>query len=127
MTTFAFNSSTGVLSGQTIQPSNTLGTTGFICGIAYLPDAVAVNTQIGGRITDVSGNGVGRVVVQLSSMDGMTNLTAITNPFGYYNFPAVLTGTTYTLTPSRKETSFTPPSITFSHTGDVTNQDFMAN
>lgn len=126
VTTFAFDPATGILSGQTVQTSNTLGTTGAINGIGYLPDAVAVNAQIGGRITDAGGNGVGNVVVQLTSMDGMTNLTAITSPFGYYNFPSVTTGATYTLTPSRKAYSFTPTSITFTHTGDVTSQNFTA-
>jgi len=124
-TTFAFSTSTGVLSGQTVQASNTMGTTGAINGIGYLPDATAVNAQIGGRITDAGGNGVGNVIVRLTSMDGMTNLFAITSPFGYYNFPTVLTGTTYTLTPSRKGYSFTPPSLTFTHTGDATNQNFV--
>lgn len=126
VTTFSVNTSSGALTSNGVLPSNTLGTTGAINGCGYQPDAVAVNAQIGGRITDASGNGVGRVVVQLTSMDGMTNLTAMTNPFGYYNFPAVLTGSTYTLTPMRKGTSFTPPSITFSHSGDATNQNFTA-
>jgi hypothetical protein len=125
VTTFSVNSSTGVLSSLGSQPSNTLGTAGAINGIGYLPDAIAaVNAQIGGRITDKGGNGVGKVVVQLTG--GSVSLIAITNPFGYYNFPEVLTGSTYTLTPSHKVYSFTPPSITFSHTGDVTNQDFTA-
>lgn len=126
VTKFAIETATGILSHQTVQPSNTLGTVGAINGIGYLPDSVAVNAQIGGRITDASGSGVGKVVVKLTSMDGMTNLTAITNPFGYYNFPAVLTGSTYTLTPMYKIYTFTPPSITFSHTGDATNQNFTA-
>ena len=100
-----------------------MGATGAVNGIGYLPDAVAVNAQIGGRITDAGGNGVGGVIVRLTG--GSEELTAITNPFGYYNFPAVLTGATLTLTPSRKGYSFTPPTITFSHTGDVTNQNFV--
>jgi 6-phosphogluconolactonase (cycloisomerase 2 family) len=126
VTTFSVNTSTGVLSSLGSQASNTLGTVGAINGCGYLPDVVAVNAQIGGRVTDAGGNGVGKVIVQLTSMDGMTNLIARTNPFGYYNFPAVLTGSSYTLTPSRKVHNFTPPSITFKLTGDVTNQDFTA-
>ena len=122
ISTFAFNTSTGALGTPTVQTSNTMGTTGAVNGIAYLPDAVAVNAQIAGRITDAGGNGVGGVIVRLTG--GSEELTAITSPFGYYNFPAVLTGATLTLTPSRKGYSFSPPSITFSHTGDVTNQNF---
>lgn len=122
VTTFSVNSSTGVLSNLGSLPSNTLGTVGAINGCGYLSDVVAVNAQIGGRITDKGGNGVGKVVVQLTG--GPATLISITNPFGYYNFPAVLTGSSYTLTPSGKGYSFTPPSITFDHTGDVSDRDF---
>ena len=124
VTTFSVNTSTGALTSLGVQASNTLGTVGAINGIGYLPDAVAVNAQVGGRITDANGNGVGKVQVHLSSMDGSVQLNAITSPFGYYNFPGVLTGTTYTLTPSSKRYSFSPPSITFSHTGDVADKNF---
>ena len=127
VTTFSVNTSTGALTQTNVQPSNTLGTVGAINGIGYLGDAAAVNAQVGGRVTDVNGRGVGRVSVQLSDAGGTTILSVLTSPFGYYNFPAVLTGSTYTLTPTRKGTTFTPPSITFSHTGDVTNQNFVAN
>jgi 6-phosphogluconolactonase len=122
VTRFAINPATGVLSGVTSQPGNTLGTTGAINGIGYLPDTIVANAQIGGRITDAGGQGIGKVTVELSG--GKTTLTALTNPFGYYNFPAVLTGTTYTLTPRRKGYSFTPPSIMVNHTGDVTDRNF---
>ena len=124
VTTFSINTSTGVLTNLGSQASNTLGTVGAINGSGYLPDAVVINAQIGGRITDAGGNGVGGVIVRLTG--GAEELTAITSAFGYYNFPAVATGATYTLTPSRKSFTFTPPSITFSHTGDAINQDFTA-
>lgn len=124
VTTFAFNPSTGVLSGQIVQPSNTLGTAGFICGIGYLPRPNSPIAVVAGRVTDSGGNGVGNVTLRLTG--GTGELTAITNPFGYYSFGAIPTGSTHTLTPSRKGYSFTPPSITFNHTIDVTNQDFTA-
>jgi 6-phosphogluconolactonase len=127
VTRFAFDTSTGVLSGQTVQPSNTLGTVGAINGIGYLSDSAPVaSAQVGGRITNEAGVGLAKVIVRLTSMDGMTTLSAITSPFGYYNFTAVPTGATYTVTPFRKGYSFTPPSITFSHVGDATDQNFVA-
>ena len=126
VTSFSVNSSTGVLTSLGLQPSNTLGTTGAINGCGYLPDAVVSNAAIGGRITDVNGNGVPKVIVRLTSMDGMTPLQALTNGFGYYSFSGISTGATYTLTPIRKGYNFTPPSITFVHTNDATNQNFMA-
>lgn len=125
VTKFAIDPPTGTLSGQAVQPSNTLGTVGAINGIGYLPDALASNAQIGGRITDAAGIGIGKVYVQLASMDGMTHLLALTNPFGYYNFPAVLTGTTYTITPIRKAYTFSPTSIVRNHTGDATDVNFI--
>ena len=123
---FAFNTSTGVLGAPAVQASNTMGSTGAVNGIAYFAPAATSNAQIGGRIVDGSGNGVGKVIVRLTSMDGMTNTRTTTNPFGYYLFPSVATGSTYTLTPFKKTATFTPPSITFSHTGDATNQNFTA-
>jgi 6-phosphogluconolactonase (cycloisomerase 2 family) len=125
VTKFTMDPATGILSGQTVQPSNTLGTVGAINGIGYLPDALAVNAQIGGRITDAAGIGIGKVFVQLTSMDGMTRLSAVTSPFGYYNFSQVITGTTYTITPFRKGYTFSPTSIVRNHTGDATDLNFI--
>lgn len=122
VTKFEVNSTTGVLFSQIVQPSNTLGTAGFICGIAYLRSVDSVIGEVAGRITDSSGSGIGKVAVRLTG--GSEDRTTITNPFGYYRFAAVPTGTPYTLTPSRKGYSFTPPSLTFSHVGNVTNLDF---
>ena len=122
---FAVDPATGVLSAPAIQASNTLGTVGAINGIGYLRDAVAANAQIGGRITDASGLGIGNVRVRLTSMDGMTTLNAITNPFGYFNFPQVMTGMTYTITPLRKGYTFSPTSIVRNHTGDATDLSFI--
>ena len=39
LTTFSVNTTTGVLGNRQVQPNNTLGTTGAINGIAYVPDA----------------------------------------------------------------------------------------
>lgn len=123
---FAVDPATGILSGLAVQASNTLGTVGAINGIGYLPDLAASNAMISGRITKADGTGAGKVVVHLSSMDGAVDLIALTNPFGYYSFPSVLTGATYTLTPSAKIFTFKPVSITLNHTGDITDQNFTA-
>lgn len=124
VTTFAFNPSTGVLSGQTVQASNTLGAAGAINGCGYLSDSAA-NAVISGRIVDLEGNGIANVVVTLTdSQDVSSSLLSITNPFGYHNYFSVRTGRTYTITPSKKGYTFTPPSITFTHSADVTNVNF---
>jgi hypothetical protein len=125
VTTFSVNPSTGILTNLGSQSSNTLGTVGAINGVGYLPDAMAAPAQIGGRVTDSSGQGIGKVLIYLTG--GKTTVYTRTNPFGYYNFPAVLTGSSYTLTPVGKGMTFTPPSIVFDHTGDVTDRNFTAN
>ena len=125
VSTFTVNTNTGVLGAPSVQPSNTMGTVGAINGVAYLPDPVISNAQIGGRITDASGQGIPRAYVRLTNMSTMTDTLALTNSFGYYNFPSNPTGAMYTITPLKKAYSFVPPSITFNHVGDVTNQDFV--
>lgn len=40
LTTFGFNTATGQLTNLGVQPSNTIGTAGFLQGIAYLPASV---------------------------------------------------------------------------------------
>ena len=127
ITTFAFNPSTGVLSGQTVQASNTMGTTGAVNGIGYLPDSLVVNAQISGRITNAAGLGIAKVYVQLTSMDASVRRLALTNAFGYYSFPSVQTGTTYTLTPTRRAYTFSPTSIVRNHTGDAVDLNFIGS
>jgi 6-phosphogluconolactonase (cycloisomerase 2 family) len=124
VTTFSMNAS-GVLTNLGSQPSNTLGTFGAINGIGYLADVPAIPAEIAGRVTDSSGNGLRNVRIRLQSMNGTVVLSTQTSSFGYYSFPAVLTGTSYTLTPMRKGFTFTPPSIVHNHTGDVQNLDFI--
>lgn len=48
----------------------------------------------------------------------------MTNPFGYYSFDNVLTGSTYTVSVLSKTFTFTSQNIT--PTGDLTNVDFTA-
>lgn len=124
VTTFSVNTDTGVLTNLGSQPSNTLGTTGAINGIAYLASGTLVaQADISGRITDSSGTGVGNVTIRLTGGTG-PNLAAITNPFGYYRFQAVPTGSTYVLTPLRKMYTFSPPNRVIMHTDEVSDADF---
>jgi hypothetical protein len=48
LTTFAFNSTTGALTQTSVQPANTLGTTGRILGLAYAPMAIAASNPPAG-------------------------------------------------------------------------------
>ncbi len=124
VTTFSVNSSTGFLTSLGVQPSNTLGTTGAINGIAYLPPPAVANAPLGGRVTQASGRGIGMVRIRLVSGDGLINLERRTNPFGFYNFAGLPTGMSYTITPSEKRYTFTPPNIIRSHTGAASDVNF---
>lgn len=42
LTTFSVNTTTGQLTSLVVQPSNTLGTAGFLNGMAYLPDSTVL-------------------------------------------------------------------------------------
>jgi hypothetical protein len=94
--------------------------------MAYLPAGFA-SASIAGRIATGGGVGVSNAVIRLVSMDGTTTLVARTSPFGYYSFPSVQTGRTYTLTPARKGFVFSPTSIVHNHTADVGDLDFTGS
>jgi hypothetical protein len=123
LTRYSMDTTTGVLTNLGIQPSNTMGSTGFISGIEYVSAATAP-ASISGQITASPGGGVGNVSVRLQSMSGSVDLVVRTNAFGYYSFPAIPTGVTYTVTPLAKGYTFTPPSIQINHTGEVTDANF---
>lgn len=125
VTSFSVNGSTGFLTSLGVQPNNTLGTTGAINGIAYLPPPAVVNAPLGGRVSQVSGRGIGMVRIRLVSGNGLINLERRTNPFGFYNFDGLPTGMSYTITPSEKRFVFTPESIVRSHTGAASDVNFI--
>jgi hypothetical protein len=88
--------------------------------------ASAAPADIAGRIATSSGRGIGRVSVALVSSDGTITRTAITNAFGYYSFSDVPTGMTYTITPSSKQYSFTPPNMIYNHLDEAAGLNFVA-
>ncbi|MBC7901244.1 MAG: carboxypeptidase regulatory-like domain-containing protein [Saprospiraceae bacterium] len=80
--------------------------------------------NLGGRITNSVGRGIGRVAVRLT--DGATvNQLTTTSSFGFYTFQNVPTGVTYTVTPVNRRLTFVPVNRIFNHTGAVSNLDFL--
>ena len=122
VTSFAFNSSTGALTGQTVQPSNTLGSAGFINGIAYfaLPQ---ITVSVGGRILTSDGQPVSKAIVTMTDTQGATR-TALSSPFGYYEFKNVPVGETYTISVFSKRFTFTPQNVFVN--SELTNFDITA-
>ena len=84
---------------------------------------VVAQATIGGRVVDSTGRAVNQVAVRLTGTG--TDRTAITNTFGYYRFANVPTGITYTLTPSHKRYTFTPPSIVRGHNAEALDLNFV--
>lgn len=56
---------------------------------------------ISGRVTDSNGAPIRGAIVK-TDLGGGTILTALTNPFGYYTLPGLLTGQTYSISVSAK-------------------------
>ena len=87
--------------------------------------AVASNVTVSGRVTKQNGTGVSGVYVYLNETTGSRRV-ALTNPFGYYSFENVLTGTTYSMGVISRFLTFPPP-IDVTVNGAITNQDFVSN
>ena len=88
--------------------------------------APAAEADISGRITTADGRAISRVRISLT--DGSGNFRfAQTNPFGYYRFPDVATGQTYTISISSKRYSFAEPSRVVFLADELTSLDFVAN
>lgn len=93
-----------------------------------ISNQAASNGDLGGRITTAGGRGVGRVYVALTGGTLPGPVLALTNSFGYFNFPGISLNQTYTITPRpRKGTTFTPTNIVRSHTAAATDVNFTAN
>ncbi len=76
--------------------------------------------SIAGRLTNKGGTGLGGMPVQLVQS---TTITTITDSDGYYLFPELRAGATYTIVPSDSNLAFSPANITF----DELSADKQAN
>lgn len=98
-------------------------------GVAYDigADEFIANVVVSGRVLTADGQGIKNVNVSL--VDGGTGarLAAVTGPFGYYSFPSVPTGVSYTLAVTSKRFTFTPNFHTFTPYTDRLNEDFVAD
>ena len=102
---------TGVFNGQTH---------------AYAMVPVAANTSLGGRILTANGGGIRNVLVTVSGGDLPFPITAQTGSFGFYNFPALHSGQTYTVTVTTKRYTVAEPTRMVTLNSNVSNFDFVA-
>ncbi|HST52838.1 MAG TPA: M36 family metallopeptidase [Pyrinomonadaceae bacterium] len=83
----------------------------------------ASTVNISGRVTDGASNPLVGFQVTLS---GTTNVSTLTDGSGNYSFTGLVSGGSYTVTPTTPGFNYTPPSRAFNNlTTDVTNADFV--
>lgn len=104
---------TGVFNGQTH-------------AYAMVPVA-ASNVSVGGRVVTSSGQGISRAIVSISGGNLPSAIKIQTGSFGYFNFPNLQTGQTYTITVGSKRYTFAQPTRMVTPQADVTNFDFTAD
>ncbi len=82
--------------------------------------------NISGHI--LTNNGQPLAGVSMTILDTVTSAmaTTMTDANGLYQFPDVLTGRDFVVTPTRNGYGFNPQNRAFSHTGVVNNMDFVA-
>ncbi|MDQ3798962.1 MAG: M12 family metallo-peptidase [Acidobacteriota bacterium] len=80
---------------------------------------------VAGRVTRSNGQGVSNAIVSLVDGGVGGRRFAITNPFGYYTFENVPTGTSYTVAVVSRLYTFTPQTVQVN--GDLNNVNFVAN
>ena len=94
---------------QSTNRATTTGVTSF--GAWTLAEGQPFPLTLSGRVTTASGRGGWGVIVSLDDGQGNIRYT-MTNPFGYYRFPNVLTYKSYTLGVQHKKFTFTAPQRT---------------
>lgn len=90
-----------------------------------LSPVLAANANVGGRVSDVNGNGIARVQVKISGGELSEPINLITSPLGYFSFE-VPVGQTYILTVSSKNYTFSNPNQVINVNDNVTNLNFIA-
>jgi hypothetical protein len=86
----------------------------------------AAMTSVGGRVLTADGRGIRNAILTLSSVEGMISVAA-SGSLGYFEFPDVIVGRTYTLEVSSKRFTFGQPMISVTVVDQVTDLNFVAD
>ena len=86
----------------------------------------AANVSVGGRVLNSAGAGISRTTVTLTDNAGNVR-SAITSPFGYYNFDEVPAGQTYILSIADKRYLFADSPRVVNVQESLANVDFIAS
>lgn len=87
--------------------------------------APASSAIVAGRVTRSNGQGVSNAIVSLVDGGVGGRRYALTNPFGFYQFEGVATGSSYTISVVSRLYTFAPQTIQVN--GDLTNVNFVTN
>ena len=93
---------------------------------AYAMVPVAANVVVSGRVTTAGGLAVRGAIVSISGGSVPAGSKGQTGSFGWFTFPGLQSGQTYTVTVSAKRNTFAQPSRMVTPQADVTNFDFVA-
>jgi len=120
--TVNLNTTGATLGVKTITITNPDGQTSTV-NLTITAAPTAAPADIGGRLINQNGYGIGGATVSLTNGHGIT-LQVITNPFGFYRFEGVPTGETYIITPSHKRYVFVPGNLVYNHSDESLGLDF---
>lgn len=106
---------TALVKGRTVFSDWTLGQTA----------PTAATATVSGRVVTESGRGINRARLTLTDSNGQVRL-ATTNPFGFYRFIDLPTGSDYVLTVGSKTYQFKEPSRVLSLQENLDGENFTA-
>jgi len=105
-------------------PDEWIGINNVAVSSNAVPTAAAV--LVSGRITDADGRGIRNASVSIHDMSGNLQ-SALTGPFGYYQFTDVQSGEAYVVAVACKRYSFNPSAQAITILDEVAGLDFTAN
>ncbi len=88
--------------------------------------ATSAPANLGGRVTNASGQPVGGVSISLLNTNSSATFVTTTNANGEYQFNAMETGVDYLVTPTLGGYSFNPSNRFLSHTLEILDVNFVA-
>ncbi|MBC7912239.1 MAG: carboxypeptidase regulatory-like domain-containing protein [Pyrinomonadaceae bacterium] len=98
-----------------------------ISNVNFAIDSVtSAPANLGGRVTNASGQPVGGVSISLLNTNSSATLVTTTNANGNYQFNAMETGVDYLVTPALGGYSFNPSNRLLSHTLEILDVNFVA-
>jgi hypothetical protein len=111
-----------------ISDSNVIVGTGVFNGAvhAYAMVPVATNVTVSGRVLTAGGLPIRNAIVSISGGNLPAGTKALSASFGWYSFPGLESGQTYTITVSAKRNTFAQSSRMITPQTNVSDFDFIA-